>query len=506
VGLNGDGAPFDRTHHIDGCGPNEASTLETREGSTRKARDPGPHPATTTTRLASGTRVRAFDKTLPFIRAHYFWEHTRRAYIASCLTCQARTTPCHPSHGHLYPIEVHAPWEILAMDVLGPLPTSQAGSKYILVCMDPFTTWVEAFPLPTRDAPTLARPLVDLFCRFGCPQRLLSDNGPTLASGLLKEVTDIFLVKRVFTAPNHHPQTDGLCERCMATIASMLCKFFNTWQSDWDTYLPQLLFAYRSCHEATIGIPPCSAALPITRPTHRPSWTTALGRAITLANSATPWHKPTQRCSHTATPCTSAARTPTTTIIPPSPLAVGNQVMLHNAAARRGTTTKLSHPWQGHYTFANLPPDGAVATLCSAHGHLLRYKASVVRLRPHVPRSPKWTQAPPDNRNKDMVSMAPTAKASDQVPRDARIEKEVDAIGKWNVQLHSSMCTDRSGSHAGTHAHPHPRLHTERTHARPMCVLSHGHAPTLFPCRRATVGRTLFLAHAGPLQEQLATA
>jgi hypothetical protein len=73
--------------------------------------------------------------------------------------------------------------------------------------------------------------------------------------------------------------------------------------------------------------------------------------------------------------------------------------MLHNAAARRGTSTKLNRPWQGPYTIANLSPDGAVATLCSAHGRLLRHKANVARLKPYVPRPPQWAPAPPDNNN-----------------------------------------------------------------------------------------------------------
>lgn len=46
------------------------------------------------------------------------------------------------------------------------------------------------------------------------------------------------------TSP-YHPQTDGLVERFNKTLKSMLRKFVTDTGSDWDQWLPFLLFAYR---------------------------------------------------------------------------------------------------------------------------------------------------------------------------------------------------------------------------------------------------------------------
>ena len=38
--------------------------------------------------------------------------------------------------------------QLVAVDILGPLPESQDGNSYILVVADYFTRWAEAFPIP----------------------------------------------------------------------------------------------------------------------------------------------------------------------------------------------------------------------------------------------------------------------------------------------------------------------------------------------------------------------
>ena len=73
-------------------------------------------------------------------------------------------------------VNVGAPMERIAIDVLGPLPMTEAGNKYILIIANCFTKWVEAFPLPNpnpnpnQEAKTVADKLVNkVICRFGVP-------------------------------------------------------------------------------------------------------------------------------------------------------------------------------------------------------------------------------------------------------------------------------------------------------------------------------------------------
>ena len=58
---------------------------------------------------------------------------------------------------------VGAPTERIALDILGPLPVSEEGNKYLLVVSDYFTKWPEAYSLPNQEAITVAEVLVKEF-------------------------------------------------------------------------------------------------------------------------------------------------------------------------------------------------------------------------------------------------------------------------------------------------------------------------------------------------------
>ena len=63
---------------------------------------------------------------------------------------------------------VGSPMERIAIDVLGPLPITETGNKYILIVADYFTKWVEAYPMPNQEATTVAELLVREFVSVWC--------------------------------------------------------------------------------------------------------------------------------------------------------------------------------------------------------------------------------------------------------------------------------------------------------------------------------------------------
>ena len=187
----------------------------------------------------------------------------------ACQLCQKRNPPQPVPQAPMGTIRTHHPFQKISWDIMGPLPVSSKGHKYILVITDMFSKWVEAFPLRVTDSETLAKVLVDeIVCRYGVPQCLHSDQGTNFNSEVITSLCKQLGIKRTRTTA-YHPQANGQVERFNRTLESMLSKVVNENQRDWDTHLPKALFAYRtSLHEST-GFSPFfvnygrSAILPI---------------------------------------------------------------------------------------------------------------------------------------------------------------------------------------------------------------------------------------------------
>ena len=132
------------------------------------------------------------------------------------------------------------------IDLVGSLPKTSAGLEHILICVDSFSRWVEAFPLHDQSALSIARVLHDeIFCRFGAPISIVSDRGPNFLSKLVNVVCEIYKVSRHMTA-SYNPRANGSVERQNATIAHTLRMYVSKDQSNWDLLLPTVHMSIRS--------------------------------------------------------------------------------------------------------------------------------------------------------------------------------------------------------------------------------------------------------------------
>ena len=110
---------------------------------------------------------------------------------------------------------------------MGPIKGTTRGNKHILVLMDHFTKWCEAFPTKDQKASTVVQILVSsVFSRFGPPTVLHSDQGRNFDSTLMHEIYQLMGIKKTRTSA-YHPQFDGLVERQNRTLQSMLSSFVS---------------------------------------------------------------------------------------------------------------------------------------------------------------------------------------------------------------------------------------------------------------------------------------
>lgn len=198
-------------------------------------------------------------KTFARMVPRFYWPQQYSDTVKYCQSCPQCQLTAPGRKGERAPLinmpVIDTPFSRIAMDIVGPLERSSGGHKYILVVCDYATRYPEAFPLRKIKARQIVSCLVQLFSRVGIPKEIITDQGTNFTSSFLKDVYSLLGIQGVRTSP-YHPQTDGLVERFNKTLKSMLRKFVNDSGSDWDQWLPFLLFAYREVPQASTGFSP----------------------------------------------------------------------------------------------------------------------------------------------------------------------------------------------------------------------------------------------------------
>ena len=198
-------------------------------------------------------------KTLDRISAHFSWpglSSDLRKFCATCPQCQLVARKLKSHRAPLRPVEVVTePFKKIAIDIVGELPRSTSGYKYILTIVDYATRYPEAIPLRTTSSKAIADALIQYFSKVGIPDEIVSDQGSNFMSKLMAQLYEQLGISKIKTSI-YHPQANGLVERFNGTLKAMLKKFVGEHVQAWDRYLPYLLFAYREVPCESTGYSP----------------------------------------------------------------------------------------------------------------------------------------------------------------------------------------------------------------------------------------------------------
>ena len=198
-----------------------------------------------------------FKKTFARVSRHFLWPKMWgqvRDFVRTCVGCQKAARKDN-AKAPLQPLPcVAEPFEKVAFDLVGPLPKSSSGYRYLLTVMCLYTKFPEAIPLRRVDNHTVLDAMMEVFSRYGLPKVILTDQGSVFTSKLTRHMCKIFEVHKVRTSP-YHPQSDGALERWHACLKGML-KRAEIDLKCWDKQLKYMLFAYRDTPHCVTGFSP----------------------------------------------------------------------------------------------------------------------------------------------------------------------------------------------------------------------------------------------------------
>jgi hypothetical protein len=184
---------------------------------------------------------RGVKATTAAIKNDVFWSSIERDvadFIKYCKTCQTsknygkqrqplKTTPI-PKRC----------FDEVSLDVVGPLPISSTGTKYILVIQDRLSRWIVFAPMNNTSAETTARTfLKEWVCVHGPPSKLITDRGTNFISAWFKGLSDFLGIEATKTVA-YRPQANGQNERSHRELTTYLRMYLDeSKRTRWDTFL-----------------------------------------------------------------------------------------------------------------------------------------------------------------------------------------------------------------------------------------------------------------------------
>ena len=199
-------------------------------------------------------------KTFQRLQRRFWWPAMRKsvsAFVQCCHTCQVVGKPAHAAAPvPLHPIPaIDPPFTRVMIDIVGPLPPTSAGNKYLLTLMDVTTRYPEAIPIRSIHAKVVVKVLLGFFSKFGLPKEVQSDRGVNFTSKLFEDSMKEWGVSHIMSSA-YHPQSQGALERYHHTLKVMLRSFCLDHQKDWDQAIPYVLFAVREVPTESLGFSP----------------------------------------------------------------------------------------------------------------------------------------------------------------------------------------------------------------------------------------------------------
>ena len=123
------------------------------------------------------------------------------------------------------------PFSMWGMDVIGPItPKASNGHRFIFVVIDYFTKWVEAALYASVTKSVVARFIKrEIICRYGLPERIISDNGLNLNNDMVAEVCAQFKIKHHNSVP-YRPKMNGAVEAANKNVKKIIAKVIKTYK------------------------------------------------------------------------------------------------------------------------------------------------------------------------------------------------------------------------------------------------------------------------------------
>jgi hypothetical protein len=186
-------------------------------------------------------------RTYAKLRAKYFWKSMKKEiskYIRNCHKCNVNKKFRNTKEKLILTRTPVKPFDIVQVDLMGPLPITEKENKYVLTVQDELTNYLILIPIANKEAKTVADNLLkNVILVYGPMKTLKSDMGSEFVNKCVQELLQTLKIDQKLSTPYRH-QTVGKIERSHRVINAYIRNFLE--DNEWDELLPFCSFAYNT--------------------------------------------------------------------------------------------------------------------------------------------------------------------------------------------------------------------------------------------------------------------
>ena len=181
-------------------------------------------------------------------------------FVASCPNCQIsqrQRINQETEYARVVTDPYIQPFQQWGINLIGRLPKTAHGNKWIITAVDYATGWAVAKALPRATEDAIADFIFhEIYMHYGAPQEIFTDRGKNLWGGVVQSYLEKIKTVHKGSSP-YHPRTNGKVERLNGILEDMISKLlFKKPTKLWDLYLDQALFACRIRMHSTTKLSP----------------------------------------------------------------------------------------------------------------------------------------------------------------------------------------------------------------------------------------------------------
>jgi hypothetical protein len=197
--------------------------------------------------------------TYNIIRVGYFWPTLFTdvyAKIRACVKCQNFSGKQQLKSLKLKPVVVARPFQQWGLNFIGEIhPASRGQHRWILTATYYFTKWIEVIPTRNASHKVVIGFLEDIMARFGCPNRIITDNVASFKAEPLIKFCEQFEISLIHSTP-YYPQGNGLVESSNKILIKIIKRLLEDNKKAWDSKLKFSLWDDRVKTKRSLGVSP----------------------------------------------------------------------------------------------------------------------------------------------------------------------------------------------------------------------------------------------------------